>query len=166
MVAGGLVATGALAVPLSNRGEFDKPYPEIKENRVSLPPNGKSVVIMGGGLSGIQAGVELASRGFKVTVLEKSGMPGGKLKSWRDKHFGPKDEDPSFPGYVREHGAHGVWGYYHNMREFMGRYGWPLMEMPEDLSIYHYRDKALGAAVLPMPTWPAPRCLCSGRQYV
>jgi isorenieratene synthase len=156
IVAGGLVAAGALAVPLSGRGEFEKAYPEIKENQVTLPPNGKSVVIMGGGLAGMQAGVELSARGFKVTVLEKSSMPGGKLKSWRDKHFGPTDDDPSFPGYIREHGAHGVWGYYHNMREFLGRHGWQLADMPADMSLYHYRDKKLGAAAIPMPNWPGP----------
>jgi isorenieratene synthase len=155
-IAGGVAAAGALAVPLSGRAELDQPYPDVKENQVTLPPNGKSVVILGGGLAGLQAGVELASRGFKVTVLEKSAVPGGKLKSWRDKHFGPKDDDPSFPGYVREHGVHGVWGYYHNLREFLGRYGWPLADAPADMSIYHYRDKAQGEAVIPMPSWPAP----------
>ncbi|MCC6195735.1 MAG: FAD-dependent oxidoreductase [Burkholderiales bacterium] len=154
--AGGLAAAGALAVPLSSRGELDNPYPSIKENQVELPPNGKSVVVMGGGLAGMQAGVELASRGFKVTVLEKSHTPGGKLKSWRDKHFGPQDEDPSFPGYIREHGVHGVWGYYHNLREFLGRHGWPLADAPGDMSIYHYQDRTNGTAVIPMPSWPAP----------
>src|SRR5262245_23989291 len=94
MIAGGMAAAGVLAVPLSSNGELDKPYPDIKDNNVTLPPNGKSVVIMGGGLAGMQAGVELAARGFKVTVLEKTSAPGGKLKSWRDKNFGPADDDP------------------------------------------------------------------------
>lgn len=157
LIAGGIAAAGgALAVPLTSRGEFDKKHPSVAENHVTLPPNGKSVVIVGGGLAGMQAGVELAARGFKVTVLEKTSTPGGKLKSWRDKHFGPKDDDPSFPGYIREHGVHGVWGYYHNMREFFGRYGWQLADMPADLSIYYFRDKKLGAGMIPMPSWAPP----------
>lgn len=155
IVAGGIAAAGALAVPLSGRGEFDKPHPDIKENQLTLPPNGKSVVVVGGGLAGMQAGVELASRGFKVSVLERSATPGGKLRSWRDKHFGPKDDDPSFPGYIREHAVHGVWGYYHNLREFLGRYGWQLADTVPG-TIYNYIDKDRGAAMIPMPTWPAP----------
>ncbi|NMG76422.1 FAD-dependent oxidoreductase [Aromatoleum diolicum] len=155
IIAGGLAAAGALAVPVSARGEFDKPHPDVKENQVTLPPNGKSVVVVGGGLAGMQAGVELAARGFKVTVLEKAANPGGKLRSWRDKTWGPADDDPSFPGYIREHAVHGVWGYYHNLREFLGRYGWQLADTI-DGTIYNYTDKTLGTAKIPMPTWPAP----------
>jgi len=157
MILGGTVAAaGAAMVPLSGRGAFDKPHPQVGQNRVTLPPNGRSVVVIGGGLAGLQAGVELSARGFKVTVLEKTSSAGGKLKSWRDKHFGPKDDDPSFPGYIREHGVHGVWGYYHNMREFLGRYGWQLADMPADMSIYYFRDRKIGAGMIPMPSWPAP----------
>jgi uncharacterized protein with NAD-binding domain and iron-sulfur cluster len=156
LLVGGSAAAGALAaIPLSNRGEFDKPHPDIKENQVTLPSNGKRVVVVGGGLAGMQAGVELAARGFKVTVLEKAATPGGKLRSWRDKTWGPKDDDPSFPGYIREHAVHGVWGYYHNLREFLGRYGWPLADTI-DGTIYNYVDKTLGDAKIPMPTWRAP----------
>ena len=61
-------------------------------------------------------------------MLERSATPGGKLRSWRDKHFGPKDDDPSFPGYIREHAVHGVWGSYFNLREFLGRYGWQIAD--------------------------------------
>lgn len=159
IVAGGIVAAGTgagvVAVPLSNRGEFDKPHPDLPENQVTLPPNGKSVVVVGGGLAGMQAGVELASRGFKVTVLERSATPGGKLRSWRDKHWGPKDDDPSFPGYIREHAVHGVWGSYFNLREFLGRYGWQIADTVPG-TIYNYLDKGRGAATIPMPTRPAP----------
>ncbi len=159
--AGGAVAAGVAAVPLSRPGQLEqKPYPHYQENDVIRPPNGKSVLIVGGGLSGLQAGVELSARGFKVTILEKSGMPGGKLKSWRDSGFGPADDpyksDPGFPGYVREHGIHAVWGFYHNLREFMGRYGWGLMDMPDDVSIYHFRDKNGTVSHVPYSTWVAP----------
>ena len=157
---GGAVAAGAAVVPLSRPGELGKSYPVSPENNRILPPNGKSVVIVGGGLSGLQAGVELSARGFKVTILEKTGTVGGKLKSWRDKGFGPASDsykdDPSFPGYVREHGIHAVWGFYNNLREFMGRYGWGLMDMPDDVSIYHFRDKDGTVSHIPNPSWIAP----------
>ena len=145
LIAGGAVAGAAVAIPLARNNEPKEVRPDIKENQVILPANGKSVVIVGGGPSGLQAGVELAARGFKVTLLEKSGAPGGKLKSWRDKSFGPSDDpeklDPAFPGYIREHGVHGLWGFYHNLYEFLARYGWQVAEQPDDLSIYHYRDR-------------------------
>ncbi|MFP5384207.1 MAG: FAD-dependent oxidoreductase [Gammaproteobacteria bacterium] len=160
-VAGGAVAgAAALAVPLARDEIIDAPYPNLPENKVELPPNGKTVVIVGGGLAGLQAGVELSARGFKVTILERSGTPGGKLKSWRDKTFGPADDplkqDPSFPGYIREHGLHAVWGFYNNMREFFGRYGWPLMEHPNEVSLYNFLDKDGTVSHLPNTTWPAP----------
>ncbi|MDR2852313.1 MAG: FAD-dependent oxidoreductase [Burkholderiaceae bacterium] len=159
--AGGVVAGGAgLAVPLSGDKVLEQRYPEVPENQVELPPNGKRVVIIGGGLAGLQAGVELSARGFAVTVLERSGTPGGKAKTWRDRHFGP-DDDPAkreadFPGYVRDHGTHAIWGFYNNLREFMGRYGWKLKDMPQDSSIYNFVDKDGSRSYLPNSTWPNP----------
>jgi hypothetical protein len=147
VLAGGAAAAtvGVGAIAYADNGELDKDFPDIPENQVELPPNGKSVIVMGGGLAGLQAGVELAARGFKVTVLERSATPGGKLKSWRDKHFGPDHDpnklDPAFAGYIREHGMHCVWGFYHNLREFLGRYGWPLAPFPDDVSMYNFFDK-------------------------
>lgn len=156
-VAGGL---GVAAVPYTDYGELDNDFPSIPENQVTLPPNGKSVIVMGGGLSGLQAGVELAARGFKVTVLERTSTPGGKLKSWRDKHFGPANDpnknDPAFAGYMREHGIHAVWGFYHNLREFLGRYGWPLGDFPNDVSMYNFFDKDGRKSYLPRTSWVPP----------
>lgn len=157
---GATVGVAALAVPLSRHPDLDAEYPEVPENKVELPPNGKSVLIIGGGLSGLQAGVELSARGFKVTILERSGTPGGKLKSWRDRHFGPADDpaknDPAFPGYIREHGIHAVWGFYNNLREFLGRHGWRLAEMPNDASIYNFLDKDGTESHLRNCNWPKP----------
>ncbi|CBL45427.1 Hypothetical protein HDN1F_18440 [gamma proteobacterium HdN1] len=146
LVTGGtIVGVGAAAVPLSGDKVLEMPYPDVPENAVTLPNNGKTVVIIGGGLAGLQAGVELSARGFRVTVLERSGTPGGKCKAWRDKKFGPEDDpakrEPGFPGYVREHGTHAVWGFYNNLREFMGRYGWRLMDMPKEGHMYNFVDK-------------------------
>ena len=160
LIGGTAVAGGVGAIAYSDHGELDKDFPDIKENQVILPANGKSVLIVGGGLSGLQAGVELSARGFKVTVLERSGTPGGKLKSWRDRHFGPVDDpnklDPAFPGYIREHGVHAVWGFYHNLREFLGRYGWPLSHTPKDVSMYNFVDKDGRKSFIPRSNWVPP----------
>ncbi len=161
VAAAGVAAAAALAVPVAQRrGLLTRPYPKVPQNQVILPPHGGKVLIIGGGLSGLQAGVELAARGFQVCILEKSGSPGGKLKSWRDRQFGPADDiyksNPAFPGYVREHGVHAVWGFYNNLREFFGRYRWPLMDMPKDLSIYHFRDRDGTVSHLPNTQWLPP----------
>lgn len=50
LVGGAAVAAGVGAIPYTDHGELDKDFPDIKENRVTLPPNDKSVLI-GGGLS-------------------------------------------------------------------------------------------------------------------
>ncbi|HSN80152.1 MAG TPA: hypothetical protein VLR44_07210 [Rhodoferax sp.] len=51
LIGGAAVAAGAGAIPYTDHGERDKDFPDIKENRVTLPPNGKIVLIVGGGLS-------------------------------------------------------------------------------------------------------------------
>jgi uncharacterized protein with NAD-binding domain and iron-sulfur cluster len=157
---GGVIAAGALAVPVFTDSQLRADYPRVPGNKVDLPPNGKSVIIIGGGLAGLQAGVELSMRGFKVTVLEKSGSPGGKLKTWRDKAFGPPEmpekQQPEFKGLVRDHGLHAVWGFYNNLREFLHRYGWGLAEMPASTSIYHFLDKDGTYSVLPNTNLPPP----------
>ena len=138
------VGAGAGIIPLQTT-PYDAKYPVFPENDVELPDNGRTVIILGGGLSGLQAGVELAARGFRVQILEKTGTPGGKLKTWRDKSFGPADDpakkDPDFEGYVREHGIHAVWGFYNNLREFIHRHGWGLQDMPPDTTVYLFMDK-------------------------
>jgi uncharacterized protein with NAD-binding domain and iron-sulfur cluster len=159
-VAGGAVVAGAAVPAVMHDPLLEAAYPEVPENKVELKPNGKTVVILGGGLAGMQAAVELSARGFKTIVLEKSGTPGGKLKTWRDKTFGPADApekaDPLWPGFVRDHGLHAVWYFYNNLREFLHRYGWGLQDLPEDASIYHFLDKDGTHSVIPTTTWPLP----------
>ena len=51
----------------------------------ALPPVG-AVLVIGGGISGVQASLDLASSGFKVYLVEKSPMIGGKMAQL-DKTF-------------------------------------------------------------------------------
>jgi squalene-associated FAD-dependent desaturase len=48
----------------------------------------KSVVIVGGGLAGLAAGVYLSKRGFRVAVLEKRPFLGGRAFSFNDPETG------------------------------------------------------------------------------
>jgi len=45
-----------------------------------------AVLVVGGGISGIQASLDLADSGFKVYLVEKSPMIGGKMAQL-DKTF-------------------------------------------------------------------------------
>jgi heterodisulfide reductase subunit A len=52
--------------------------------------NGKSVLVVGGGIAGIQASLDLASRGYKVYLVEKSPSIGGRMAQL-DKTFPTMD---------------------------------------------------------------------------
>ncbi len=163
LIKGGLAAASAGAAALGGASctrdqIYRADYPEVPENKVRLKPNGKSVLILGGGFGGIHAACELADRGFKVIILEKSSMLGGKLKSWRDKDFGiPPAGVPGWKGYPRDHGLHAVWGSYNNLREFMGRHALGLFKFPRQSTIYNYVGKdGTGFQTGLQPSWPGP----------
>lgn len=158
--AGGLgaVTVGGTAYSYLGNSRYKSEFPVIPGNHVSLKPNGKKVLVLGGGLAGLQAACEMADRGFEVTILEKTGVPGGKLKAWKDLHFARK----YFPdGYVREHGLHGVWGFYKNLREFLARHKVGLNRFDSDESFYYFISNYSERNWLiqnktPHPTWPVP----------
>ena len=56
---------------------------EIEYNDRTIPKNGngRKVLVIGAGPSGMTAARELADRGFDVTVLEKKSCPGGQLNA-------------------------------------------------------------------------------------
>lgn len=47
----------------------------------------KRVVVIGGGLGGLAAGLRLAARGWRVTVCEQGHSFGGKMNSWSERGF-------------------------------------------------------------------------------
>ena len=49
-----------------------------------------AVLVVGGGISGVQVSLDLASSGFRVYLVEKSPMIGGKMAQW-DKTFPTMD---------------------------------------------------------------------------
>ena len=75
----------------------------------------KKVVIIGGGLAGISASMELARRGFEVTLVESSDALGGKLTGWNLDALGE-----IFPV---EHGFHGFFDQYYNLNELFAYAG-------------------------------------------
>ena len=75
----------------------------------------KKVVVIGGGLAGISASLELARRGFEVTLLESSAALGGKLTGW--------DLDALGERFPVEHGFHGFFDQYYNLNEMFAAAG-------------------------------------------
>lgn len=49
--------------------------------------NNKYVIIIGSGFAGLSAACVLAKKGYKVTVLEKNGQPGGRARVWEKDGF-------------------------------------------------------------------------------
>ena len=70
------------------------------------------VVVIGAGLAGLTAAIELRERGMQVEVLEKEAIAGGRVKSWRDAD-----------GDTIEHGLHKWYHQYRNYRALMQRVG-------------------------------------------
>jgi len=58
----------------------------------------KSVVVIGGGIAGLSAGVYAQKCGFDVTILESHSIPGGNCTAWKRK------------GYLFEGGMHWLTG--------------------------------------------------------
>ncbi len=42
----------------------------------------KQIIVIGGGIAGLQTAVRLAERGLRPVVVEKESVTGGKLRGW------------------------------------------------------------------------------------
>ena len=73
------------------------------------------VVVVGGGLAGLVAAIELQRVSFDVTLVERAGDLGGKLGGWTVKALGEE-----FPV---EHGFHGFFSQYYNLSELLAAVG-------------------------------------------
>ncbi|MCF8382619.1 MAG: FAD-dependent oxidoreductase [Chlorobium sp.] len=107
------VAGGAIGY-YQPRKEFYKSGGEPSEGgeRLGAP---KNAVVIGGGLAGISSALELARRGFRVTLVEASPSLGGKLTGWNLDALGER-----FPV---EHGFHGFFDQYYNLNEMFAYAG-------------------------------------------
>ncbi len=85
---------------------------------ITLQPS-KPIVVIGAGLAGLTAALHLAERGLPVLLLEAdSERVGGRLSGGTAVKVEHQGRGWSFPG---EHGIHGVWGQYHNLRDVLAR---------------------------------------------
>lgn len=82
---------------------------------LTLEGRDRSILVIGGGLAGLSASLELAERGYQVTLREASDVLGGRLATRNMSHHA---------GDFRvEHGLHMWFGNYHNFRDVRARLG-------------------------------------------
>lgn len=85
----------------------------IAEVTNSIARTSHSVLVIGGGLAGISAAVQLAEAGYKVTLLEARATLGGRVFSFQD----PKS------GRALDNGQHVIVGACQNLLSFLERIG-------------------------------------------
>lgn len=80
-----------------------------------------TVVVIGAGLAGLTAALHLAERGVSTLILEANPeFAGGRLSG------GPAvtvEQNGKLWSFAGEHGIHGVWGQYHNLKTLLDRQG-------------------------------------------
>jgi uncharacterized protein with NAD-binding domain and iron-sulfur cluster len=80
-------------------------------------PDAPSVLVLGGGVGGMTAAHELAERGFRVTVIERRAIPGGKARSL--PVIGSNSEGRAM--LPAEHGFRFFPGFYQHIPDTMRR---------------------------------------------
>jgi hydroxysqualene dehydroxylase len=112
----------------------------------------RRVAIIGGGFAGLAAGVELASRGYRVTVLEARSRLGGRAYSFRD------DES----GEVVDNGQHALMGCYRHTLSFLDRIG-ATHKLARQPNLYvPMIDAQRGMGAIACAPLPSPLHLLSG----
>jgi isorenieratene synthase len=93
----------------------------------------ESVVVIGGGLSGLTAALHVAERGLKPLVLEADEQfPGGRIAG------GEMVEVDGWQ-FRAEHGVHGIWSPYRNLQAMLGRHGIRPAFVPAQEETWIYR---------------------------
>jgi squalene-associated FAD-dependent desaturase len=110
------------------------------------------VIVIGGGLSGLSAAVDLCLRGHKVTVLEQRHRCGGRAYSYVDKKTGD----------TVDNGQHLLMGCFRNTRRFFQMIGsLDKLTIQRNLEVtFHHRQK--GFVTFRCPSLPSPFHLIAG----
>lgn len=110
------------------------------------------VLIMGGGFAGLSAATALAEAGWRVTVLEKRPVLGGRAYSYTDQTTGD----------VIDNGQHAMMGCYTEMFRFLGRIGATDKVAIQPGLRVDMLDPDHGAGVISCPPLPNPLHMGAG----
>jgi carotenoid phi-ring synthase / carotenoid chi-ring synthase len=94
-----------------------------------------NVIIIGGGIAGLTAALHLAERGLKPLILEADERVGGRLS-------GKEDIIINDWHFSNEHGVHGIWSSYLNLKSMLKRHAIlpELIPAREEQWIYRTRN--------------------------
>ena len=121
--------------------------PVNPNDRLSLIPGvPKDVLVIGGGLAGLSAALELAERGYRVTIREGGDVMGGRLATRR--------LDTGAGEFNVEHGLHMWFNNYHTFRDIRERLGLNRHFRPYDEVHFVYRDYEPEVMMSEPPTYP------------
>lgn len=110
------------------------------------------VLVIGGGLAGLSAAVQLSSHGFSVTLIEQKQRLGGRTYSFSHAETGDEVDN----------GQHLMMGCYHatlKYLELIGKNG--TVEIQKNLSIV-FRNEGRPSSILHTSSLPAPFNVLSG----
>jgi len=106
----GAPVDGALVPVLYDQMGFEQSVPRKERPGRPLPPADFDVLVIGGGMSGIAAGIKLAEAGYSYTIIEKNPELGGTW--WENRYPGVGVDTPShFYSYSFE--LNPEWSHYH-----------------------------------------------------
>ena len=107
------------------------------------PATDSHVIVIGAGLSGLQAARLLEAEGLRVTVLESRGRVGGRVLSYRHIPGSPEAGGTSFgAGYAR-------------MMAVARELDVGLVSLDPIRELFNVRELALGGQIIPAAEWPA-----------
>jgi squalene-associated FAD-dependent desaturase len=112
----------------------------------------KHVVIVGGGLSGLAAGVDLVSRGIRVTLLEQKPALGGRAYSFRD----------NVTGDTIDNGQHVLIAGYDRTMHFLEKIGTRHLVRVQHSPLLTFHHPERGFREFRLPLLPAPFNLLVG----